>query len=382
MGAGDAGDGSSAPRGAGGAAHPSSEDWDASSASSAGAGGTAGAVGGAGGSAGIGGVVSAGGAASDAGEGARRETGVDATAPLPPEQRVLRFLHQISGTKTVAGAHNREPSAAPTKWTDALFATTSRYPGLWSGDFLFQSDNIRDRGFMIDEAKRQWQKGALVNLMWHACPPNQDEPCGWDGGILSHLNDDAWTELVTDGSALNQTWKSRLDRLVPYLNDLQTNEVAVLFRPLHEMNQGAFWWGGRPGANGTRRLYRITHDYLTKAKGLHNLVWVWDVQDLSWDFSDYDPGPDYWDVVALDVYDGSGYTKKKYDAISAVAGTRPMAIGECQRLPTASELKAQPRWTFFMSWAELVYDYNSDEEIQSLYAVSNVLTRDEMPGWR
>ena len=35
-------------------------------------------------------------------------------------------------------------------------------------------------------------------------------------------------------------------------------------------------------------------------------MWVWDMQDMSRDFAQYDPGNDYWDVFAFDVY-GDGY---------------------------------------------------------------------------
>ena len=55
--------------------------------------------------------------------------------------KVLEYLKSISGEKTVAGQHNREPNADPDKWTDEIFRTTGKYPGLWSGDFLFQAEN-------------------------------------------------------------------------------------------------------------------------------------------------------------------------------------------------------------------------------------------------
>jgi mannan endo-1,4-beta-mannosidase len=302
-------------------------------------------------------------------------------AGTSPRARVLNYLNQISGKATIAGQHNREPNSDPSKWTRSLHEATGRYPGLWSGDFLFQRDNIDARATMVAEAKRQWAAGSLVNIMYHACPPTQGEACNWDGGVLSHLSDAQWKELLTDGSALNRVWKTRLDAITPYLQDLERSGVAVLFRPLHEMNQGAFWWGGRPGPNGTRQLYRLTHDYLTRVKGLTQLVWVWDVQDLSWDFADYNPGTEYYDVAALDIY-GDGYTKRKYDALLSAALGKPIAIGECERLPTAQELRDQPRWVFFMGWAELVQEKNSLEAIRDVYGAANVLTRDELPGWR
>jgi mannan endo-1,4-beta-mannosidase len=58
-----------------------------------------------------------------------------------------------------------------------------------------------------------------------------------------------------------------------------------------------------------------------------------------------------------------------------------MAIGECSRLPSIEALEAQPRWVFFMPWAELVKQSNSVEQITEVYNHPAVLTRDEMPGW-
>lgn len=299
----------------------------------------------------------------------------------------LNFLYQISGSKTIGGIHNREPNAAPARWTDSIQALTGEYPGMWSGDFLFQQDNIDNRRIMVNEALKQWQQGAMVNIMWHACNPANGRPCNFDDGkgVLSHLSDDQWKELLTDGSELNKEWKTRIDEVCVYLKDLQGKGVEVFWRPLHEMNQGKFWWGGRPGPDGTAKLYRMMHDYMTKTKGLTNLIWVWDLQDfgsLASDVKTYDPGDDYWDVIALDVYDGGGYTSENYKILSDAAGEKPMGIGECQKLPSPAILAAQPKWTFFMGWSELTFSSNSDAEIKGLYLSPRVLSLDEMPGWK
>jgi mannan endo-1,4-beta-mannosidase len=104
---------------------------------------------------------------------------------------------------------------------------------------------------------------------------------------------------------------------------------------------------------------------------------------LSQDLIDYNPGDHYWDIAALDIYrsDGEGYTEGKYNAMIAAAGGKPIAIGECDTLPRASELAAQPLWTFFMAWAELVYANNSEQDIWDLYNAANVVTRDQLTGW-
>lgn len=296
--------------------------------------------------------------------------------------QVLDYLKSISGKKTLAGQHNKEPNAEPVKWTAFIHQTTGKYPALWSGDFLFQQENIDERWTMIHEAKKQWDSGAVINLMWHACPPDEGEPCAWDPGLLNaQLDDNQWKELITDGTPLNETWKKRMDDIAVYLQYLEDNGVEVLFRPLHEMNQGKFWWGGRPGPDGTARLYRIVHDYFTATKGLTNLVWVWDMQDMSRDFEAYNPGNEYWDVFGFDVYD-SGYDASWYNYILPIVGDKPIAIGECAKLPPPAFLDTQPRWVFFMPWAELVKESNSPEAIIELYNNPRVLTLGEMPGWK
>ena len=301
---------------------------------------------------------------------------------MAQSSQVLDYLYTISGKQTLAGQHNKEPNAEPSKWTDTIKAITGTYPAFWSGDFLFQQDNIDNRWTMINEAKEQWDNGAVINLMWHACPPDQGEPCGWDPGLLNaQLDDDQWDDIMTEGTELNEKFKARLDDLAVYFQYLEHHGVEVLFKPFHEMNQGLFWWGGRPGPDGTAKLYRYTHDYMTRVKGLSNLVWVWDMQDMTRDFEDYNPGDEYWDVFAFDIYE-TGFEQSWYEYILPIVGDKPMAIGECARLPNEELLAAQPRWIYFMPWAELVKKANTNEEIKSVYNNPRVITRDEMPGWK
>jgi len=48
-------------------------------------------------------------------------------------------------------------------------------------------------------------------------------------------------------------------------------------------------------------------------------------------------------------------------------------------LPSLNQLDSQPKYVFFMAWAELVYKRNTVAEITELYDSSRVITRDEMP---
>lgn len=292
---------------------------------------------------------------------------------------VLDYIKSISGKQTVIGMHNREPNATPAVQTEKIKSITGKYPGLWSGDLLFSANDVNNRWNMIYEAKKQWDNGAIVQVMMHVTPPTQADAGNWEGGVVSHLSDTQWKDLTTNGGTLNKAWKARLDNYAQYLQYLKDNNVTVLFRPFHEMNQGVFWWAGRPGSTGTAELYRLTHDYLVKTKGLTNLVWVWDMQDLDLNWNVYNPGSAYWDIFALDVYNPDGFTTQKYNTALSVANGKPIAIGECDVLPTPSQLAAQPKWAFAMSWAELTFEKNTNAQIQTVYNASNVITRDELP---
>ena len=248
-------------------------------------------------------------------------------AAAPPGSAVMAYLNEISGRHTVSGQHNREPNSDPTKWTRTARDITGETPGLWGGDFLFSPDDVNHRGTMVDEAIRQWQAGSLVALTWHVCPPTVGSTCGWDeGGILGSLNDGQWSELLRDGSTLNQAWKQRLNEVVPHLRRLRDAGVEVLWRPLHEMNEGWSWWGGR-GAQ-TRQLFQQTHDYLA-GQGLSNLIWVWNVKDVDMGgIGGYWPGASYVDVASLDVWVKQTPSQSDYNAMLNVAGGKPIALAE------------------------------------------------------
>ncbi len=342
----------------------------------AGSGGAAGATN----MAGSGGTLSAAGAAGSvgsAGSGGNSATG--------PRQKLLDYIASISGKKTLAGEHNRESTQG--NFIQAMHDVSGHFPALWGGDFLFETNEIANRPKVISYLTQGWKGGAAVSLMYHACSPAMAETCTFDNGIKAHLSDPQWADLTTDGGTLNKVWKARLDAISPYLQQLKDAGIAPILRIHHEMNQGVFWWAGRKGPTGTAKLFQITHDYLVKTKGFDNIVWVWSVQDIwdnqtnSWNFEAYNPGAAYWDIMALDFYDGKGFTSDKYNAMLAVAGSKPVTIGECTTLPTAKQLTDQPRWLYFLGWSELTQQSNSNSAITAVYTAPNVLTQDEMPGW-
>ncbi|WP_020522221.1 glycosyl hydrolase [Catelliglobosispora koreensis] len=317
---------------------------------------------------------------------------ITAAAPpaqaFPPSTRaaLISYLNGISGQYTLSGQHNREPNSDPTYYTRMAQGITGQTPGLWGGDFLFLPADVSARQTMINEAIRQWQGGSVVALTWHFCPPTVGQTCGWDAnGILSHLSDAQWSQVIANGTALNNAYKNRLNEAVPYLRQLQNAGVPVLWRPVHEMNDGWSWWGGRPGPNGSRRLYQIAYEHLTNTHGLTNLVWVWNVKDVSMgSIGEYWPGASYVDVASLDVWVKMEPSASDYQAMLNVAGGKPISLAEVGRVPSPALMNAQPRWTWWMVWAEWLIDpaYNNNAAVQASYFAPQVLNRGEftIPG--
>ena len=311
---------------------------------------------------------------------------------------LISYLQSLPSNHIISGQHNREPSAtypagswnwdnAPDPkyyrpWTDKVNAITGLYPGLWGGDFLYSSPFTGDdwRGAMVQQAISQWQAGSLVNLTWHMTPPNaSDRSTTWDssGDQSVKINDtgfwredSSWQDLLDyganggQGSDLYRSFLNRLEEAVPHFQTLTDAGVVVLFRPFHEINTGWSWWGAGGDANASQRyyrqqLYRYTYNFFANTHGFDNIVWVWNVQDDG-DPAVLDqlyPGADVVDVISHDVWDANQPEDDWYQALTTLAGGKPLALGEVGRLPDPNgALISQPGWKYFMCWAEYIDD--------------------------
>jgi mannan endo-1,4-beta-mannosidase len=291
---------------------------------------------------------------------------------------VINYLKTITGNHIVSGQHNKEPATSPGQYTQQVHDITGQWPGLWGGDMMFTATDIANRQSVINQAKTEWANGSLVALTWHACSPTVGATCAFDGGVKTGITDAQFQQIVTAGTTLSNTWRSRMAAVVPYLKQLKDAGIPVLWRPFHEMNETWNWWGHHPGANGSAKLYQQMRDYFT-SQGLDNLIWVWNVQDNpAGGWANYYPGSNYVDVVSLDAWYKSYPSASDYSQIQSIAGTKPIAIAEMGKLPTASLLNSQPKWTYFMIWSEQLKGNNTNAEIQTAYFLPRVYNQGEI----
>ncbi len=310
------------------------------------------------------------------------------TAPEPvnphatPEARaLLAYLDSISGKATIAGQHNYPNEGA--RWTDMAYDLTAKYPGLFGGDFGFSGGEDKDstlsRPAMIEEVKRQYRNGAVVTLTWHEVRPTDNEPVTFRDSVQGHLTDTEWKELLTPGSPLNLRWCAQVDVVAGHLTQLRDAHVPVLFRPYHEINGNWFWWGGRPGREGSAALYRQMYDRFVNVHHLDNLLWVWNANSPNGNnagpIADYYPGAQFADLVTMDNY--GEFKQEYYTSILALADGKPIALGEVGRLPYPWVLEKQPCWTYFMDWSEFIQKANPLDLVNAVYHAPQVLTRDD-----
>lgn len=312
----------------------------------------------------------------------------------PEAKALLEFFYSISGKYTLTGQHNY-PN---TKDRNSQFAAKyiGKMPAVWSTDMGFaeagDTDSYLARPDIVAEAKRQHELGSIITICWHAVPPTANEPVTFSprrgaapeslATVQGQLLDQQFKDVLTSGTALNKKWCAQVDSVAFYLKKLQQAKVPVLWRPYHEMNGSWFWWGGRLGKYSTKALYSQMFDRLVKHHKLNNLIWVWSVDRPNkpeMAFSNYYPGNNFLDIVALDVY-GSDFKQDYYDSLEVLAKGKPLVLGEVGNPPTLEILASQPNWSYWVVWAGMVRN-TSRQQYQLLLNDPRILTLDDPAYW-
>ena len=305
----------------------------------------------------------------------------------PEARQLLKYLYRIQGKKTLSGMHNVLGRMSTN--TDRVRQLTGKYPAVWGGDFGFADsthdiDNIKYRPLLVNEIKKQHQRGAIIVMSYHQANPVIGEPCQFEGGIISELTDAQWQELLTPGTDLHTKWLAQMDLLAGHLKQLQAARIPVIFRPYHEMNGSWFWWGGRPGPQGFVALWNQLYTYYTEHHQLNNLLWAWTPDKPNPGVEAYFPGLDKVDLLGYDIYprkDSAAaevYPQRWYATLDSLAAGKPWGLSEHSVLPAPALLEKQP-YVWFMSWGEMLFNANTEAEIKRTYQDSRVLTVEEVP---
>ncbi len=159
--------------------------------------------------------------------------------------------------------------------------------------------------------------GGLITMDWHMRGCHQDS-------FATAGNEDCLCKLAND-DVFARSWlvDGNLARYADAIERYDLRQVPIIFRPLHEMTGGWFWWGFTswdcarlvPGSTVTggaayRKVYQTIVDYLRTERGLDNMLFAY-APDKLWDglgsteeeryLAGY-PGDAYVDVLGIDLY--------------------------------------------------------------------------------
>lgn len=250
-----------------------------------------------------------------------------------------------SGNQIAIDSHDRSYA----KLITAVDTATTHLPGMVAIDYE------HDRIFTVAQLKSanekleaHWNEGGLVSISWMPLNPwknDAQDPVSTPGTAADLLAGDErhdLADLLDDSTDVYEVWRRKLDHVAEALQDLEAKGVAVLWRPLPEMNTERFWWGtfnnrvtnNVDDASLYTDLWEDMYEYLTKDKELSNLLWVYSPgesgtpngKNATWAY----PGADFVDVVA-GIARNDALNIKDYQVLIDLQ--RPFGMAEYSPLP-------------------------------------------------
>ncbi|WP_187263493.1 glycosyl hydrolase [Pontibacter beigongshangensis] len=304
--------------------------------------------------------------------------------PTPEAAALYDFLLDNYGEKIISGVMTLN-SMDEVTW---LKEQTGKEPALLGLDFMHSGRgyNWYNNKEPIHDARSWYNRNGIPALMWHWRDPsrtteefyvrNSSRPNGtvFDISKVSDPNSAEYRAMLND-----------IDYVAGLLNELQDQNVPVVWRPLHEAAGGWFWWGAK-GAAPLKTLWQLMYDRMVNHHGLRNLIWVWTREpgDDAW----Y-PGDNYVDIVGRDIYKDGDHSSHaiEFNNLNALYGGKKMiALSEVGSFPDADNLvKDGAAWSWYMPWYgkhTRESQFNPVSLWQKMFSHDYVITLDEMPPLR
>ena len=377
-------------------------------------------------------------------------------APVAPEAneaayKLKAFLTQNFGSRTVSGmmigdntfnydyanmrlidvcvpADSCKNADSLTTWKGQedirLFKQKSGYyPALGGFDMLFSAGGHSDEGWFlgytennVKMAKQLWNFGGIPAFTWHwkvgtdtvfYAKSKGFNNAACTGGVAASSSDNTcfnYTKAFTDStcsvadtaSSQYKLMMADVDKVSKWFLQLQDSGVAALWRPLHEAAGGWFWWGVG-GSTCYKSLYRLVFDRMVNVNGVHNLIWVWNIErdpTIGYDYAALNPawypGDDYVDIIGVDVYNSSGDQKSNINGFSKIidemGSSKLLALTENGPIPDVDSMATDGAvWSYWMpwynTWSNGFLNQTPDSVWKKNLADDRILKLETMPGW-
>lgn len=293
---------------------------------------------------------------------------------IPEARRVLEYLESVQGKKMLSGISGSQ-DAQP--W--AALHMTGREPAIGGGDMAgyhrkWEKLYHQVMQNTVDKSIRWWrEKGGIVALQYHWMKPGDPEGRAWVAPPRGTGRLDL-AKAVTPGTDEHRAVMADLKVTADYLEQLAKARVPVLWRPLHEIDGGWFWWTAPDTPENTAALWRLMFNYFVKERKLHNLIWVYNAAHVSHTrkppaatFEEevahrrrYYPGAQFVDIASIDTYAnpklGWGAAeedarRRAYELMQQIAPGKMLAVAEDSALLNPDVFQRDgPAWLYCSAW--------------------------------
>jgi mannan endo-1,4-beta-mannosidase len=262
-----------------------------------------------------------------------------------------------------------------------LYTYSPMYPYKWdsqTGTHTFGAVDNGETDKIINWYTQTGQKG-IVEIHWHWPSPSGGQ-AGTNTFYTTETTFDVSKAVIPGTTEYNEIIRD-IDTIALELKRISDAGIPIIWRPLHEAGGGWFWWGAK-GAEPCLALYDILQDRLTNFHNLHNIIWCWSTPEVDW----Y-PGNSKVDILGFDSYPGEyNYTIQKsiFDILHNLGnGTKIVAMTENGPIPELGEaIDFDARWSFFVSWNDLVFSQNRRKHIIDMYNHPYALTIENCPTYQ
>jgi len=306
------------------------------------------------------------------------------------------YLKSVYGQKMLTGC-----------WTETQFGgndnvekCAGKTPAIWGQDMNSWYSSRTDPNWIntwnsnIQGFKTAHKRGQILQLNWHWQMPSSKvngvyTRDAWGknaAGVSQMMTAQQWTDMVTPGTALYDAMIEDIDyHVVNFLKkivDDKGNPIPIIFRPLHEIDGGWFWWTCPSDPTKTAKLYQILQDRIKNYHGCHNLIWVYNpgvvcnggksppyqTSELPRRKAFY-PGDAFCDITGIDLYDfdpavratytSTGKTyRDAWNMMKAIAPAKMIALCEGEGLPDQVKSFTDPTyapWLYCLPWYSISY---------------------------
>jgi mannan endo-1,4-beta-mannosidase len=290
---------------------------------------------------------------------------------------LMKALVSDYGQHTWAGQHDSSEISY-------IQGETGRKPAIVEGDLIDYSPSRVQYGSMPANYTESYialqSAGHVLGFCWHWNAPTNllntaSEPW-WSGFYTAATTFDVAAALANTNSIEYSLILRDIDAIAVQLEKVSSNNIPVLWRPLHEASGGWFWWGAK-GPGPFKQLWRLLFNRLTTYHNLHNLIWVLTNEDPDW----Y-PGNDVVDIVGVDAYpaDPTDALSTDWQALKPqFDGVKLLALTEFGGVPDVERMHVfGVWWSYFSPWTGSYIEDAPIATLTRIYQSPEVITLDEL----